>query len=163
MTAESTAALDGNSLRGVFGCFPSGVTAICALVDGAPSGMAASSFTSVSLDPPLVLICVANSSSTWPGLRGSPRLGVSILGADQAPACQQLSARSDDRFAALEWRATDGGAVLLNEAAAWFECEIDDEIPAGDHVIVVLRIHDLAAVPEVEPLVFHASRYRQVV
>jgi flavin reductase (DIM6/NTAB) family NADH-FMN oxidoreductase RutF len=162
-TSESTTALDGGALRRVFGCFPSGVTAICALVDGVPSGMAASSFTSVSLDPPLVLICVANTSSTWPGLRASPRIGVSILGAMQAPACQQLSSRREERFADLDWRATDGGAVLLGDASAWFECEIHDEVLAGDHVIVVLRICDLGAEHEVEPLVFHGSRYRQVV
>src|SRR5918997_4998820 len=74
---------DPQELRRAYGCFPSGVTAICTLVDGAPDGMAASSFTSVSLDPPLVSVCVQNTSTTWPRLRHLPRLGVSVLAESQ--------------------------------------------------------------------------------
>jgi flavin reductase (DIM6/NTAB) family NADH-FMN oxidoreductase RutF len=161
-TAES-ASLDGTALRQVFACFPSGVTAVCGLVNGEPVGFAASSFTSLSLDPPLALVCVGNSSSTWPKLQESPSIGVTVLGADQADICQQLSGRSEERFAGTEWRATDGGAVLIENASAWFECSIEDQVVAGDHLIVVLSILDVGAAPECEPLVFHGSRYRRVV
>ena len=75
-TTELTAA----HLRASFACFPSGVAAVCALIDGEPVGMVMSSFTSVSLDPPLVSVCVDLNSSTWPRLRSAPWLGVSILG-----------------------------------------------------------------------------------
>jgi flavin reductase (DIM6/NTAB) family NADH-FMN oxidoreductase RutF len=149
-------------LRRVFSAFPSGVTAVSALIDGRPVGIAASSFTSVSLDPPLVSVCIAHSSTTWPLLRRAPRFGVSVLSADQEQACAQLSARDSDRFAGLAWRATPGGAVLLDGAGAWLECSIEQQVRAGDHDIVVLRVHDLDADHEVHPLVFHSSQFRRL-
>ena len=157
-----TQALDSGRLRRVYGAFPSGVTAVAALVGGRPVGIAASSFTSVSLDPPLVSVCVAHSSSTWPVLGTAARFGVSVLSVDQEQACLQLAARDGDRFAALSWRATQGGAVLLEGASAWLECSIDQQIRAGDHDIVVLRVHDLDAEHDVRPLVFHASQFRRL-
>jgi flavin reductase (DIM6/NTAB) family NADH-FMN oxidoreductase RutF len=157
-----TQVLDRAQLRRVFGAFPSGVTAIAALIDGAPVGIAASSFTSVSLDPPLVSVCVAHSSTTWPNLRDAPRFGVSVLAADQEEACRQLSARDVDRFALLGWRATPDGAVLLEGASAWLECSTEAQHRAGDHDIVVLRVHDLDAEHDSRPLVFHASQFRRL-
>jgi len=154
--------IDVGDLRKVFGCFPSGVTAVCAEIDGEPVGMAASSFTSVSLDPPLILVCADNGSSTWAKLRTAPRLGVSILSADQDVACRQLASRDGDRFAECTWQATDDGAVFVEGASAWLDCVIDQEIPAGDHHIAVLRIVALEADPSVEPLVFHASRFARL-
>jgi flavin reductase (DIM6/NTAB) family NADH-FMN oxidoreductase RutF len=149
-------------LRRVFGAFPSGVTAIAALADGAPTGLAASSFTSVSLDPPLVSVCVAHSSTTWPALRDRTRLGVSVLGAHQEQACRRLAARDGDRFASLGWRATQEGAVLIEDASAWLDCSVEQVIRAGDHDIVLLRVHELDADPTVPPLVFHASGFRRL-
>lgn len=154
--------LDPLELRRVFGAFPTGVTAIAALSDGEPVGIAASSFTSVSLDPPIVSICVAHSSTTWPALRRAERLGVSVLGAHQEWVCRRLSARGGDRFAMLRWRSTCNGAVLLDGASAWLDCGIHREIPAGDHDIVLLRVYDLDAYSGVAPLVFHDSRYRRI-
>ncbi|MEV0568801.1 flavin reductase family protein [Dactylosporangium sp. NPDC050588] len=149
-------------LRRVFGAFPSGVTAVAALVDGVPVGLAASSFTSVSLEPPLVSICIARTSSTWPRLRRAGRLGVSVLSARQAHLGRQLSARGGDRFAGVTWRATHGGEILLDGACAWLDCSIDREIEAGDHDIVLLRVHALDADRGVPPLVFHQSRFGQL-
>ncbi len=85
--------VDPQTLRNAFGCFPTGVTAICAVIDGEPVGMAASSFTSVSLDPALVLVCIQNSSATWRKLRSAPRIGVSVLGEQHDRACSQLAAK----------------------------------------------------------------------
>jgi flavin reductase (DIM6/NTAB) family NADH-FMN oxidoreductase RutF len=158
----SVIAVDDVRLRQVFGVFPSGVAAVAALVDGAPLGIAASSFTSVSLDPPLVSVCVAHSSTTWPALSGASRLGVSILGADQHQTGRQLAGPREQRFADLSWRATDDGAILLDGAGAWFETSIDQQVRAGDHDIVVLRVHDLDADHDVHPLVFHASQFRRL-
>jgi flavin reductase (DIM6/NTAB) family NADH-FMN oxidoreductase RutF len=146
-------------LRRVFGAFPTGVTAIAALVDGVPVGLAASSFTPVSLSPPMVSVCLAHTSSTWPVLRRATRLGVSVLGAHQEWLCRQLSARGVDRFAGAPWRTVEDGGVLLDGGSAWLDCSIEREIPAGDHDIVLLRVHDLDADPDVPPLVFHASGY----
>jgi flavin reductase (DIM6/NTAB) family NADH-FMN oxidoreductase RutF len=157
----TTTAFDPFVLRHVFGAFPSGVAAVAAVVDGTPAGIAASSFTSVSLDPPLVSLCVAHTSTTWPLLR-APRLGVSILSAAQELAVRQLAARGVDRFAGLAWRTTSDGAVLLDGASGWLETSIEQQVRAGDHDIVVLRIHDLDADHDISPLVFHASRFRRL-
>jgi flavin reductase (DIM6/NTAB) family NADH-FMN oxidoreductase RutF len=160
MTMRS--ALEPLRLRRVLGSFPTGVTVIAALVDDVPAGLAANSFVSVSLHPPMVSVCVAHSSTTWPILRRVSRLGVSVLGAHQEHAGRQLSARNVDRFAGLRWRTSPDGAILLDGSSAWLDCGIEREIPAGDHDIVLLRVHDLDADPEVAPLVFHGSRYRRL-
>lgn len=158
-----TRALEHLELRRVFAAYPTGVAAIAALIDGEPHGIAASSFVSVSLDPPLVSVCVAHTSTTWPALRFAPRLGISVLAAHQEVASRQLSARDSARFTALAWRATGDGAIRICGASAWLDCGIEQQIPAGDHDIVLLRVHDLgAAADEVPPLVFHGSSYRRL-
>jgi flavin reductase (DIM6/NTAB) family NADH-FMN oxidoreductase RutF len=159
---DTGATFDPLTLRNAFGCFPSGVTAVCAMIDGEPAGMAASSFVSVSLDPPLVLVCIQNSSDTWRKLRKAPRIGVSVLGEEHDRACSQLAAKSGDRFDRLEWFATGGGAVLLEGAAVSLDCSVVEEIAAGDHQLVLLRIEELKFQPTVNPLVFHGSRFRKL-
>lgn len=154
--------LDPAELRRVYGAFPSGVTAVAALIDGDPVGLAASSFTSVSLDPPLVSVCIADTSTTWPVLQRAPRLGISVLAAEHETAGRQLAGRSERRFDELDWRATDDGAVLLDRASAWLDCSVVQEVPAGDHDIIVLQVHDLDADQAIHPLVFHASRFRRL-
>ncbi|KOG07021.1 MULTISPECIES: flavin reductase family protein [Streptomyces] len=153
---------DTTSLRAVYGAFPTGVTAIAALIDGTPVGLAASSFTTVSLAPPLVSVCVAHTSSTWPVLRRAERLGISVLGAEHGPLCRRLAGPSDERFAGAAWQATPDGAVLLHGAGAWLECSVDNEVRAGDHDIAVLRVHDLRLDDSVDPLVFHSSTFRSL-
>jgi flavin reductase (DIM6/NTAB) family NADH-FMN oxidoreductase RutF len=149
-------------LRRVFSAFPTGVTAVAALVDGLPVGITASSFTSVSLDPPIVSVCVAHSSSTWPILARADRLGVSVLGSQQEDVARQLASRSPDRFAGLDWRHTTDGTVVVGGAAAWLDCGVYDVVRAGDHDIVLLRVHELDVDVEVAPLVFHESRFRRL-
>ena len=162
MTITVDIDLDPATLRRVLGAFPTGVTALAALVDGEPVGMAANSFTSVSLDPPLVSVCVATTSSTWPKLRRATRLGVSVLSHEQEAASRSLASRGVDRFAGLSWHATDDGAILLDGATAWFDCAVEREIRAGDHEIVLLNVHGLGTDPLTPPLVFHGSRYRRL-
>jgi flavin reductase (DIM6/NTAB) family NADH-FMN oxidoreductase RutF len=154
------AADNRRALRDTFGCFPSGVTAICAdLGAGGRVGMAVSSFTSVSLDPPLVAICIDLKSTTWVNLRTAPRLGASVLAAEHDRAARQLASRSGDRFSDLAIERTDDGALFLQGASAWFDCSIEAEVGAGDHLIVVLRVHRHHARGDVAPLVFHRSAF----
>ncbi|WP_062993240.1 flavin reductase family protein [Nocardia anaemiae] len=166
-TAAPSASLPAPSgpeqLRLTFGCFPSGVIAVGAMRQQRPTGMVVSSFTSVSLDPALVSICVMNGSRTWAVLRGAPRLGLSILGAEQESMCHQLASRSADRFAGVDYQHTAEGAVLLPGATAWLDCSLHDEFRAGDHTIIVLAIRGLQALPTTRPLVFHGSRYHRLV
>jgi flavin reductase (DIM6/NTAB) family NADH-FMN oxidoreductase RutF len=149
-------------LRRVFSAFPTGVTAVAALIDGTPTGLAANSFTSVSLDPPLVSVCADLKSATWPLLRAAPRIGISVLAAHQERACRQLSSKTADRFAALPFRTTPDGAVFIEGATAWLTCSIQAVHPAGDHDIITFHVHDLADDPSVAPLVFHSSGFRRL-
>ena len=158
----TVAVVDPSYLRRVYSAFPTGVTALGALIDGNPVGLAASSFTTVSLEPALVSVCVAHTSTTWPTLRRAPRLGISILAAGQGGVVRQLAARGGDRFAGVDWRATSDGAVLLDGAGGWLEVSIAQQVRAGDHDIIVLAVHELAAEPGVHPLVFHASTFRNL-
>ncbi|MCD5422439.1 flavin reductase family protein [Rhodococcus pyridinivorans] len=146
-------------LRQVYGQFPTGVTALCALDDGVPVGFAVSSFNTVSADPPLVSVCVQQSSSTWPQLAASPRVGLSILSATQGPLCRQLAAHGASRFAGVSWSSSDEGAVFLEHAVAWLECSVHDVATAGDHYLVLLRVlrHGISDVTD--PLVFHGSQF----
>lgn len=157
-----TATIEGLELRRVFGAFPTGVTALAALVDERPAGLAASSFTSVSLDPPIASVCVAHTSTTWSGLRSRQRLGVSVLGESQSDVCRALAAPGTERFRSVGWRATPGGAVVLDGASAWFECAVVDEIEAGDHRIVLMRVLDLGQDRTVPPLVFYGSTFHRL-
>jgi flavin reductase (DIM6/NTAB) family NADH-FMN oxidoreductase RutF len=149
--------------RRVMSSFPTGVTAVAACMSGRPLGMTASSFTSVSLEPPIVSVCIGHSSTTWPQLRSAERLGISVLGAHQEEASRRLSVRHDDRFEGLAWHARANGAVLLTGACAWLECSVEREVAVGDHDVVLLRVHALGSDPELLPLVVHGSRYRRLV
>jgi len=162
MTVTAELEVDPTTLRRVLAAFPTGVTALAALVDDVPVGMAANSFTSVSLDPPLVSVCVATTSTTWPVLRRATRIGVSVLSHEQESASRSLAKRGIDRFADVSWHNSDDGAILLDGATAWFDCSVEREIRAGDHEIVLLSVHGLGTDPQTPPLVFHGSRYRRL-
>ena len=153
--------LEPDRLREVFGIFPSGVVAVAAIVDGAPAGLAASSFTSVSLDPPLVSFSIANKSKTWPDLRRAAHLGVTILADHHSAVARQLAGAVDHRFDGLSLTATADGAVTLDDGLAQFDTTIHDEVLAGDHTIVLLRLRTVRHVGPAEPspLVFHRSRF----
>jgi flavin reductase (DIM6/NTAB) family NADH-FMN oxidoreductase RutF len=153
---------DQSLLRQAFGCFPSGVTAFCGLLDGVAEGMAASSFTSVSLDPALVSVCVANTSTTWPKLAKLDRLGLSVLAGDHAPIARALASKTGDRFDGVDWTASDSGAVFVHGATLWLECAPFKRVAAGDHEIVVLQIVALAMYPDVAPMVFHRSNFHEL-
>lgn len=150
-------------LRSVFGCFPSGVTAVCAEVDGVAVGMAASSFTSVSMSPPLVSVCVQNSSRTWPILRRAGQIGVSVLSEEHETACRNLSAKTGDRFAGIDWFRGGDQSIFIRGASALLECSVHGEFSAGDHGIALLEIHQVLVDHDTVPLVFHGSRFRRLV
>lgn len=160
--SDRTDQLEPTRLREVFGCFPSGVVALCSLVDGTPTGMAASSFTSLSLSPPLVSIGVQYTSATWPVLRQCPRLGVSVLAENQDEVCRTLSLKHGNRFADVQWSAGNDGSVLISKASAWLEASVYTEVDAGDHTLVLLRVHQLDTDLGIPPLVFHHSRFRRL-
>ncbi len=149
-------------LRRLFGRFPTGVTALCAVDQDGPVGMTASAFTAVSLHPPLVSVCIRHGSWTWGQLRTRERIGISFLGHGHAAAARRLAQNADDRFQGLEHEATSTGALFLRDAAAWLECSVEKEITAGDHDIVLFRLHRATVADDVMPLVFHASGFHTI-
>lgn len=158
----SSVDLSPASLREAFGHFPTGVIAIAAEVDGVLVGLAASTFVPVSLDPPLVSFCVQNSSTTWPKLKDLPVLGISVLGEAHDQVAKTLAAKTGDRFAGLETKSTDGGAVFIHGTSVWLESAIEQQVPAGDHTIVVLRVHQITVHDDIAPIVFHRSAFRRL-
>lgn len=163
--------LDPVRLREAFGIFPTGVVAVAAQVDHELVGLAASSFTSVSLDPPLVSVSVASGSRTWPLLRRATHIGVTVLAEHHGPACRRLAGPVPDRFTDLPVHVTDDGAAVLSDGLAALVTTVYDEVPAGDHTIVLLRLHavhhpvlppdasEAERASEPGPLVFHRSRF----
>jgi flavin reductase (DIM6/NTAB) family NADH-FMN oxidoreductase RutF len=162
-TRPLTATTAPAELRRAFSCFPSGVAAVCAELDGAPVGMAVSSFTSVSLEPPLVSICIDRGSRTWPLLATATRLGVSILANGQHDACRQLAAKDGNRFEGLQLETTPDRAVFVIGASAWLDCVVHDTLEAGDHQVILLQVDALSADLATDPLVFHASRFHSLI
>jgi flavin reductase (DIM6/NTAB) family NADH-FMN oxidoreductase RutF len=151
--------LDAARLREAFGVFPSGVVAVASEVDGRLVGLAASSFTSVSLEPALVSFSVANTSKTWPTLRQAAHLGVTILADHHGAVCRQLAGPVESRFEGLAVTATDDGAVTLDDGLAMFDCSVYREVEAGDHTIVLLQLHAVEHADTAQPLVFHRSAF----
>ncbi|ODT33035.1 MAG: oxidoreductase [Kaistia sp. SCN 65-12] len=147
------------ALRRAFSMFPTGVVAMCGMDGAAPVGMAVNSFSSVSLDPPLVSVCVARQSSTWPRLDRLSRIGLSVLGADQERLSRQLSSRHGDRFQGVELEATRDGALFIRGAALWLDCAIASRLEGGDHEIILFEVKHTELFPQVQPLVFHQSQY----
>lgn len=162
MAQQTLEVADQRSLRDAFGTFPSGVVAVAAEVDGAPVGIAASSFTSVSVDPPLVSFSVAKTSATWPTLRRSGEIGVSVLADGHDGLCRQLAGPAQKRFDGLTSRTTEGGALLLEEAVSTFTTTVHAELDAGDHVIVLLEVSAVEVSDERRPIVFHRSGFHRL-
>ncbi|WP_037568703.1 flavin reductase family protein [Phaeacidiphilus oryzae] len=149
--------------RSVLGHFPSGVAAVTARdPEGRPVGMAVSSFTSVSLEPPLVAFLPGRSSTTFPLIAEHGTFCVNVLADGQEEVCRRLSARGGDKFAGLDWRPGPHGDPVLDGVVAWIGCTIESVHDAGDHHIVLGRVDGLAADTAASPLLFFRSAYHQV-
>lgn len=146
---------DQKWFRRVLGQFPTGVTAVTAVSSGKPVGMVVGSFTSVSLDPPLVAFLPGKNSTTWPQIQAAGSFCVNVLGADQENACQAMMSKSDDKFASLEWQPSEStGSPALNNAVAWIDCRIEQVFDGGDHWIVIGEVVDLDIGDPATPLLF---------
>lgn len=154
-----TAASVGTSVLDAFSCYPSGVVALAAQIDDGPDGMAVSSFAAVSVEPAIVSVSVSRTSRTWQRLRRSAALGISVLGAEQDAAARAIASRTGDRFADVTWTAAPDGAVVLSGAPATFEGTILREVEAGDHTVVLIRIHRFTGDPRLPALVRHGRRH----
>lgn len=152
--------LDQRSFRDILGRFATGVVLVTAQTAQGPVGMAVNSFTSVSLSPPLVALCAAHTSTTWPDIRAAGSFAVTILGEAHAELCRLFSRHGADRFAGRDWARTRAGHPIPADGLGWLDCEITVIHPAGDHELVIASAAEGALADSAEPLVFHAGRFR---
>jgi 3-hydroxy-9,10-secoandrosta-1,3,5(10)-triene-9,17-dione monooxygenase reductase component len=158
-SAPRPLAPDPATYRTVLGHFATGVVIVTAFDGDEPVGMACNSFTSVSLEPPLVLFCAAKSSTTWPRIQAARKWCANILSEDGEQVCRLFAEKGADRFAHIAYSSGRTGAPVLESAIAFVDCETIAEHDAGDHVIVVGRVVELGYAPEGKPLLFYRGGY----
>ena len=151
--------VDPGTMRDVLGHFASGVTVVTAQGDEGPIGFTCQSFSSLSLDPPLVVIAPARTSRTWPQLRALGRFCVNVLAEDQTELSVAFARSGVDKFAGVPWRPSRLGQPVLEDVVAWIDCELWAEYDGGDHTLVAARVLDLGADPGRRPLLFHRGDY----
>lgn len=151
---------DAASIRRVFALFPSGVAALSASTGAGTSVLLASSFqVGISAEPPLVLVAAQHTSTSWPILRACPRIGVSVLSQEHQDIVGQLSSKSRDKLAGIPCETAHSGAHFITGAVMSLECSIYAEIPAGDHDVILLQVHAVAAQPDTNPLIWYGSTF----
>jgi 3-hydroxy-9,10-secoandrosta-1,3,5(10)-triene-9,17-dione monooxygenase reductase component len=151
--------VDPGVMREVLGHFASGVTVVTAVTDDGPIGFTCQSFSSLSLDPPLVAFAPARTSRTWPQLREIGRFCVNVLAEGQDDVSQNFARSVTDKFDGVPWQASPHGAPVLEDVVAWIDGELWAEYDGGDHTIVVARVLDLGAHPDRRPLLYHRGAY----
>lgn len=156
ITAESV----GSKFRQVLGQYPTGVCVIGAMDGDKPVGMTVGTFTSVSMEPPLVAFLPQKTSTTWPLVQRSGRFCVNVLSWEQEHLCRQMARPSDQKFVGVDWTPSGLGSPIIDGGVAWIDCEIVDVIDAGDHWIVLGAVNDLDVVSrDALPLVFFRGGY----
>ncbi|MDH3633221.1 MAG: flavin reductase family protein [Gammaproteobacteria bacterium] len=141
MTNNQEAEIDARDLRCAFGHFATGVTVVTTLdTTGAPCGFTANSFTSVSIDPPLLLVNIARSAYGCDAFTGSHGFAVNILAANQRDLSNRFARAGTDKFANQDWHAEITGSPIIEGVVAWFDCEHFEQVEAGDHIILIGRV-----------------------
>lgn len=157
--------IDKRHFRSVLGKYPTGVCVITATDKaGSKHGMVVGSFTSISLDPPLVGFFPTKSSRSWQAIAGVGRFCVNVLVSSQLEHAQRIASRIDDKFADISLRSSPSGQPVLNEANAWIDCEVERVNDIGDHVLVVGRVEALDENPDngASPLIFFKGKYHEI-
>ena len=156
---SASATLDQARFRSVLGHYATGVTVVTGIEGGAPIGLSVNSFTSVSLDPPLVALGVAKGSTSWPRIRATGRFTVNVLAEHQEDLSRVFATRGANKFAGVRWWPAPSGSPLIDGALAWVDCTLEAEYEAGDHVLVVGRVTDLDIADDGRPLIFYRGGY----
>ncbi|WP_118184492.1 flavin reductase [Paraburkholderia phosphatilytica] len=160
--ADKPNVIDPIALRGAFGTFVTGVTVITTRdAEGRPRGMTANSFTSVSLDPPLLLVCVGKSAASSPAFQASGHFAVNLLRAEQTHVSNLFASKSGDKFASVSHDTVHTGAPVLADCLTWFDCTVHDRVDAGDHMVLIGRVQAFGTSPSA-PLGFCRGRYAEV-
>jgi 3-hydroxy-9,10-secoandrosta-1,3,5(10)-triene-9,17-dione monooxygenase reductase component len=156
---DADAEESSRKFRDVLGRFCTGVTVVTSMSSGRPVGMTCQSFSSVSLDPPLVLFCPAKSSRAWPQMQRAGFFCVNLLSHDQLDLSNGFAAKDTDKFAGVSWRPSATGAPLLDGVLGWVDCTVYAVHEAGDHYVVIGRVMDLGVEDAPHPLLFYRGRY----
>jgi 3-hydroxy-9,10-secoandrosta-1,3,5(10)-triene-9,17-dione monooxygenase reductase component len=159
---SATPSPDPASFREALGRFATGVALVTAAPAGEPAALIVNSFTSVSLDPPLIAFCPSRSSLTWGRMRRARQFAVNVLGQQHARFARRAARPGADRFAGVEWELGSRGEPLLSDALATLQCETVAEHPAGDHWVVVARVGELCISPGTDPLIFFDGEFRAI-
>lgn len=156
-------AVDPARFRHVLSHFASGVVIVTGIAGGCPAGLTCQSFTSLSLDPPMVLFCPSKASASWPQLATAPFLCINILSHEQRRLSDAFARSGTDKFDGVGWTpAPHGGAPALNGAVAHIEVRVADCHDGGDHHIVTCLVESIAVAADDAPLLFYRSRYHAV-
>lgn len=153
---------DPRTLRDALGCFATGVTVVTCLNDSVPAGLTVNSFTSVSLDPPLLLVCIHKLAASADALIGAPFFAINVLQTGQQPASIRFSTRDEDRFGTTRWACGEAGAPILEESLCVFECERYAVYDGGDHHILVGQVIKASFDASLDPLLYFRGRYRRL-
>jgi 3-hydroxy-9,10-secoandrosta-1,3,5(10)-triene-9,17-dione monooxygenase reductase component len=148
--------------RDVMGRFCTGIAIVTSYDDGGPVGLTCQSVASVSLDPPLVLFCGGRNSKSLPRILAVGRFCINILGDGHHDVALHFAVSGAEKFAHGDWRLSARGMPELGDALAHIECAVEMVQPAGDHHIVVGRVHSVEAASTGQPLLFYRSEYRLV-
>ena len=154
---------DARTLRDALGCFATGVTVVTTR-DGAgsPIGLTANSFSAVSLDPPLILFCLAKSSSNLARFRAAEHFAINVLHIGQQPTSGVFARSTEDRFQDVAWESLDTGAPILSGSLASFECATHEVVEAGDHLVFIGRVLRARFEPRRDPLLYFRGKYRRL-
>ncbi|MCK9540973.1 MAG: flavin reductase family protein [Novosphingobium sp.] len=159
-TGVSDSAIDPATFRQVMGAYPTGVCVITALEeDGNVAGMVVGTFTSVSLDPPLVGFLPDRASTSWPRIQKAGRFCVNVLASDQQQLCRQIATPGPDKFTDVAFRLSDKRLPVLDGTIARIECDIHSVTDAGDHLFVLGRVLGMDVTRDGDPMLFHRGRY----
>lgn len=154
---------DPRTLRDALGCFATGVTVVtCLDQDGQPIGLTANSFTSLSLDPPLLLVCVAKGTASARPLSEAKHFAVNVLQTGQQPASITFSTRVEDRFGCTPWGLGEHGVPVLRDSLSVFECRHHAVHDGGDHFILVGEVKKATFEPGLDPLLYFRGSYRRL-
>jgi len=146
--------------RAVLGQYASGVTVVTALQGDTPVGMTCQSFTSVSLDPPLVAFLPMKTSRAFAAIRLSRKFCVNFLAADQIDLSNSFASLAEDKFEGVDWNPTSSGMPRIEGTVGWVDCTVQHVHEAGDHYLVIGKVEDLGEGDGSKPLLFHQGRYR---
>ncbi|WP_028968764.1 flavin reductase family protein [Sphingomonas sp. URHD0057] len=154
---------DPRTLRDALGCFATGVTVVTCLNEaGEPAGLTVNSFTSVSLDPPLLLVCLYKQAASATALTSATHFAINVLQTGQQPASITFSTRVEDRFGQTPWSCGEAGAPIFEDSLGVFECENYAVYDGGDHHILVGRVVKASFDASLDPLLYFRGRYRRL-